>query len=650
MTELIWNGKYKTTGDTERHAGPTRVVLPFQAVETVNESAADRGRTLELFQRGQLPDWRNRLIWGDTKVVLPSLLPEFGGKVNLVYIDPPFATETDFSVKTEIPETRTEVLKAPSVLEQKAYRDIWGNGLDSYLQWFSDTATLLRELLHDDGKLFVHCDWRVNSYIRVILDDIFGRESFRNEIIWRRAPNLGRQAAARQLGRVVDTIYVYSKKADSPFRGIVPITSQALALTTEGKPKGATWDEERKLYFTTAPRGDYTDQSIAKLRETGRIHESSKGKLFIKYFLRQGDDNKWYKDQPVDTLWDDPDVCPLRHCPKDESVNYPTQKPEGLLRRIITWSTRANDLVLDCFCGSGTSTVVAERLGRRWIAVDLGRFAIHTTRKRLLSVSGLKPFVVQNLGKYERQVWVGSTFDSTELQQARDAAYRSFILQLYGANDLSGHCWIHGRKGGRFVHVGSVDAPVNEQDVVAIAQEIRTVAGGQLGTTKLVVDVLGWDFSFGLTESARKTSLTSGVDVHLRRIPRDVLDKRAVERRDIKPSDFFELRMLDANASVERRCITIELADFIIPSEDLPSEIRKEIKHWSQWIDYWAIDWNYQDDTFHNEWQSFRSRPNEPLVLRASRDVSSAGSYMIMIKVIDILGNDTSKGITVVVP
>src|SRR6266568_2694096 len=186
MTELTWDGKYKDG----KKQGPVRIALPFQTIETVNESAQDRRRNLELFASGRDTEWRNRLIWGDKKYVLPSLLPEFAGKVHLIYIDPPFDTGANFSFTAAIanhPETETDettyFTKEPSVIEQKAYRDTWGQGLDSYLQWFYETVVALRELLAEDGSMYVHLDWHVAHYAKAVLDEIFGQNHCQNEII-----------------------------------------------------------------------------------------------------------------------------------------------------------------------------------------------------------------------------------------------------------------------------------------------------------------------------------------------------------------------------------------------------------------------------------------------------------------------------------
>src|SRR5579859_6717147 len=182
MTELMWDGKYKDG----KKVGPVRIQLPFQAVETVNESTHQRQMMLDLFTSGQPTEWRNRLIWGDKKYVLPSLLPEFASKVNLIYIDPPFATGADFSFTAAIPESGESFTKEPSIIEQKAYRDTWGHNLDSYLQWFYEAIVLLRELLAEDGSIYVHLDWHVGHYAKAVLDEVFGYENIESQVIWQR--------------------------------------------------------------------------------------------------------------------------------------------------------------------------------------------------------------------------------------------------------------------------------------------------------------------------------------------------------------------------------------------------------------------------------------------------------------------------------
>ena len=219
------------------------------------------------------------------------------------------------------------------------------------------------------------------------------------------------------------------------------------------------------------------------------------------------------------------------HNQSHELLNYPTQKPEAYSSALLKASSNEGDLVLDCFCGSGTTAAVAEKLNRRWIACDLGRFAIHTTRKRLLGIPGVKPFIVQNLGKYERQQWQVAEFpsngkDRLAEQKEREAAYRKFILELYHATPVSGHVWLHGVKGGRMVHVAAVDAPVTRADVNAIAAEVWKASGkGPNSPQKPAVDVLGWEFALDMNETAKQVAAEARVDAAFKKIPREVLEK-----------------------------------------------------------------------------------------------------------------------------
>jgi adenine specific DNA methylase Mod len=212
MTELIWDGKYK---DGKKIA-PIRIALPYQKIETVNESIQDRQTALDMYAQGRPAEWRNRLIWGDKKYVLPSLLPEFAGKVNLIYIDPPFNVGADFSFTATIPDNpdteedeTTDFIKQPSAIEQKAYRDTWGKGLDSYLQWFYETVTLLRDFLTEDGSIYVHLDYHIGHYAKAVMDEVFGENSFMNEIVWKRSlPHND----PKKYGSIHDVILYYVKR------------------------------------------------------------------------------------------------------------------------------------------------------------------------------------------------------------------------------------------------------------------------------------------------------------------------------------------------------------------------------------------------------------------------------------------------------
>jgi DNA modification methylase len=612
--------------------------LPFQTVETVNESAEDRARNLDLFGGGRDSDWRNRLIWGDKKYVLPSLLAEFAGQVDMIYIDPPFNTGGDFSFTATVPDDpgsegdeSATFVKEPSVIEQKAYRDTWGRGLDSYLKWFYDTAVLLRELLSDTGSIYVHLDSNVGHYAKAVLDEVFGADRFLAEIVWLRTSSTGSsKAISRKFPSNHDVIFFYTKTPTYTYN------RQYKAYTEEYLTRFKYDDGDGRGLYRISDLNTYSAATLERLKQENRLLYPKKpgANYSYKRYLNET------QGTVIDDVWTDINfVNPMAL----ENINYPTQKPEALVERIMKASSNEGDLVLDCFCGSGTTAAVAHKLGRRWITCDLGRFSIHTTRKRLLGVPGVKPFVVQNLGKYERQTWQVAEFGEGAEQKLR--AYREFILQLYHAQPLSGHVWLHGLKQGRMVHVGGVEAPVSVGDVAQIAAEFRRAIGtGANAPKQNRVDVLGWDFAFELNEVAKQHAAQAGIDVRFIRIPREVLEKKAVEQGDIR---FFELAALEVDVKTTGLSVALELKDFIIPLDDVPEEVQSAVTHWEQWIDYWAVDWDYCGDTFHNQWQSYRTRKDKALQRRISHRYEQPGTYQVIVKVIDILGNDTTKTLAV---
>ena len=312
-------------------------------------------------------------------------------------------------------------------------------------------------------------------------------------------------------------------------------------------------------------------------------------------------------------------------------------------------SSNEGDLVLDCFGGSGTTAATAEKNNRRWITCDLGRFAIHTTRKRLLGIDNVKPFIVQNLGKNERQQWMNAEFENPEDRLVQEKTYKHFIIELYHAKPLDGYIWLHGAKAGRMIHVGSVEAPVTVEDIKSSIKEFWKLVGKEKDAKTNGIDFLGWDFAFDVNETAKQFAAENKVNVSFKKIPREVLEKKAVEQGDIK---FYELASLvikttPRQAMGDKKKATVSLDNFIIPPDDVPEEVQGKITHWSQWIDYWAIDWNYKDDTFHNEWQSYRTKQNPKIELTAVHLYEKTGKYIVLVKVIDILGNDTTKAITI---
>jgi hypothetical protein len=625
---LEWDGK------------PTRVerlALPFQLVETINESRATRERdTGALFgvaadtDRAAAP--RNQLIWGDNKLVMSSLLSEYAGQVKLVYIDPPFATGADFSIKLKVGDE--ELVKQPSILEEHAYRDTWGAGYDSYLTMMYERLVLLHELLADNGTIYVHCDWRANSLLRLVLDEIFGPERLVNEVIWRRAFG---HSDSKRMGSIHDTILVYSKFADriwnpqlrpadpeyietffDEFDAERGERYQRLSLSAGGL-SGGGYDYEYKGVRTL---WRCPIETLRKHDAEGRLHWPKKagGVPRLKKYESE------HEGVPLQDIWTD--ISKI-HNQSAELVGYATQKPEALLQRIIEMSSNEGDLVADFFCGSGTTGVVAEKLGRRWLMADLGRLAIHTTHKRLLNVPDCKPFDIKNLGAYERQRWQVTT--------GNDAlrAYLDTILAFYRAEPLEGFAHLHGRKAGRMVHVGATDAPVTIDETEEVMDEMAD-------NGIEACDLLGWEWEMGLHDTITEMARRRGLDLRPRQIPREVMERQVTEADAVR---FFELAHVDLDVRRQGHEAAVVLKDFLIPSEELiPRKVRDQISLWSDLIDYWSVDFDFSDEVFHNQWQAYRTRDQPSLATQSDwHEYPGPGRYAIVVKIIDIFGNDTTK-------
>ena len=682
----------------------TRAVLPFHHIEHIDEPRREvqaTGTNFSMFdQKGrQRSGWHNKLIWGDNKLILSSLAHgplrrriEAEGGLKLVYIDPPFAVGADFSHQIEIGgESAT---KTQTVLEEIAYRDTWQRGISSYLSMMYERLKLIYSLLAEDGSIYVHCDWRVSSHMRILLDSVFGAQNFYNEIVWQRSTTVGSsKAIANRFPTLSDHLFYYTKDADNYI-----FNKQYTPPSEKYKARFNNEDTYGKYYWNTL--ASYSQDTYDRLEKENKVRWSDGAKYpQYKTYLHE------LKGNVLSNVWTDINMLnPMAQ----ERQGYPTQKPEALLKRIIKASSKEGDLVADFFCGSGTTAAVAEKLNRKWIATDLGRFAIHTTRKRLIGVQrelkekgdDFRAFELLNLGKYERQFFLQSL--SEEQRRSKNQAYLGLILEAYKAEPLEGAPELHGTKGGRVVHVGPLDVPVTEPRVVeAVKSCVR------LGYTQL--DVLGFEFEQGLSprviqEAAKRDS----VRIRLRYIPKDVFDARAVKKGQVKFYDVSYLRAVADLAPVPNPApaaappkalaqVTVTLADFVTnyTQEDLETveaglkkgksqvimdggqivKLSKDkrgvqnrellTENWYDWIDYWSVDFDYdskkelirlQDDggeeeerwtgnyIFENEWQSFRTRQDRSLeFITSPRFYVSPGKYRIMVKVVDILGVDTSQ-------
>ena len=707
--ELVWNGKT---------AEVCNVVLPFQVIEQVDEPRSEKELKLQtgLFdsQTGrQIKGWNNKLIWGDNKLILSSLKNgplreeiEAQGGIKLIYIDPPFDVGADFSMDIEIGgETLT---KKPGILEELAYRDTWGKGADSFIAMIYERLVLMRDLLAEDGSIYVHCDWRVSSFIRQVMDEVFGR--FIAEIAWKklRSP----KSQSNHFSNIKDSIFIYTVSESYIFNPqFVPKDKKLLETHYRHTETGRRYNLDNFTQNGPGPARDFggtvlepppgkhwiwSQERIDEGMEKGLIVFSKTGVPYVKRFF---DDTEGTR---VGDIWDD--INPVNQVAK-ERVDYPTQKPETLLERIIKASSNEGDIVCDFFTGSGTTLAVAEKLNRKWIGSDLGKFAIHTTRKRLIGVQrqlkkedrSWRAFEILNLGKYERQHYIGVNLSLREEEkqkqlEAKEKDFLNLILHAYRAEAVNQFHTFQGKKAGRLVSVGPVNLPVTRLFVEEIILECR-----QKHITK--VDVLGFEFEMGLFPTIVDEAKAKGIDLAMKYIPRDVFDKRAVEKNQVV---FHDVSFIEVKPHVKKKSIAIELTDFSVfysqdsqeadeklkngkskvivdkgqvtkTSKDKKGIVTREIltKHWTDWIDYWSVDFDFEskreivrvkneesgeteevwtgDFVFENEWQSFRTKKDRSIELTSVFHECQPSRRKIAVKVVDIFGNDTMKVIEVMI-
>ncbi len=626
-TELVWPGKYNEDGTLKE---VPRVSLPFQVIETVNESRGTReaqktkgvglfdvydGKEGDTFEDG----WRNKLIWGDNLLVMGSLLEKFAGKVDLIYIDPPFATGADFSFTTQVGETGQELVKEQSAIEEKAYRDTWGAGTTSFLQMMRPRLAVMRDLLSESGAVYVHCDHRASHLIRSVIDDVFGGDNFLNHLVWMFST---RSSIKSTWKRSHHDIFLFQKKDAPVFNWDDEMVLEPLSEATIKKYR---YEDENGRYRLSGR--NIKGSPIRSAKDVDPSYEETHPEWVVRDYLREG------------KVAGDCFFIDIENQSSAIRTGYPTQKPEELLYKLVSASSRRDSLVADFFCGSGTTLAVAEKLGRRWIGCDLGRWAIHVTRKRMLGIEDCKPFEVLNLGKYERQYWQGVTFGDVKTKSLTEKAlyeYLAFVLKLYGAQPVAGMAHLHGKKGKALVHIGAVDAPVTISEIDSAVDECVSLKQSEL-------HVLGWEWEMGLYDLVVEASKKKGVKLLLLQIPREVMEQQAAAKGDVR---FFELAYLEAEIK-QTKMLTVQvvLEDFVIPNTELiPEEVRDKVKKWSDYIDYWAVDWDFRSDTFMQGWVAFRTRKERKLSLTSDAHAyEKPGKYRILVKVIDIFGNDTSQ-------
>lgn len=702
--ELVWNGKTRDVCTT---------VLPFQTLEHIDEPRKETKTQGDLFDsRGrQTKGWSNKLIWGDNKLILSSLKAgplrqqiEDAGGLKLIYIDPPFDVGADFSMDIEIGGATFH--KEPNLLEQIAYRDTWGRGADSFISMLYERLILMRDLLAENGSIYVHCDWRLNHAVKLVMAEVFGN-TMQSEIVWPRTTNTGSsKAIATKFSFDTDTILYFTKSANR------------FTFNKLFRPYTEEYIKHYFIHDDNDGKGRYQLQALATY-SAARFEELTAANRLVKGKGELWRYKDYLKDKPgiaVNNLWDD----------VKEKEGYPTQKPEALLERIIRASTNVGDLVADFFVGSGTTSAVAEKLGRRWIVSDLGKFGVHTTRKRLIAVQrqlkaaerDFRPFEVLNLGRYERQAYlnIGGRLTAEQREEALAQKEREFldlILRAYKASPLVTESaaqdgFFHGARSGRLVVIGPINLPVGRLFVEEVITECR-----KRGASR--VDILAFEFEMGLFPAVLEEARSKGIDLSPKYIPAEVFDKRAVDKGQVFFHDISFVEAMPRYDKKNKLAVSIELSDFsvyytqgageaaiaalkegksdviceqgqlykISKSKDGVVNRERLTKLWTDWVDYWAVDFDYLQRKeiikvpvgtgmggvaslegfeppqgelklpefeerwtggyiFENEWQSFRTRQNRDLeLMTALHTYDRPGRYTVAVKVIDIFGNDT---------
>ena len=560
-------------------------------------------------------EWMNRLIYGDNLLAMQALLagdaqtglPSLRGKVDLIYIDPPFDSKADYRTKISLPGT--DIQQKPTVIEQFAYADTWEQGTISYLRMLYPRLVLIRELLTEKGCVYVHIDWHVGHYVKLLLDEIFGKQNFINEIVW---CYTGASQARSCFIRKHDIILLYRRGESHLFNWqnvLIPYSEETVARTGRGAGDSGLYSENAE------------DKHKNRLAKGGKIPED----WWIDIYRLQGNGL--------------------------EKVNYATQKPEALLERIIKASSNEGDLVCDFFGGSGTTAAVAERLGRRWITCDIGKPASLVMRKRFIDQE-VKPFLYQSIGDYQKEAFR----NNKRYKHVGDLS--QVVLGLYGAlpftpeqtNDRNfGYI-----KGTRTLVM--VDSPNRLTTAATIRKAVEAKASLLGGDWEKVV-VLGWNFAFDISQAIQKYE-SSKVEVLV--IPPDLLDKLAkkgykklIDDRSVRFSSlqYLVAKPLVVTSAGENDEIDVELENYVllspdnIPLDDKDKEKLQQVLERDplSLIEYWSIDPDYDGVTFRSTWQDYRENienDNDPLhcVYKTRLRVPRKAHRQVCIKAVDVFG------------
>lgn len=583
-------------------------------------------------------EWLNRLIYGDNLLAMQALLagdpstgmPSMRGKIDLIYIDPPFDSKADYRTKIHLPSVDIEAM--PTVIEQHAYSDTWKNGTVSYLEMMVPRLILMRELLAEDGCIYVHCDWHVGHYVKIIMDEIFGKENFLNNLVWCYKT---RQFSKRYWNRKHDDIFFYKKGGENyVFNWNEEGVLEPYAENTIKKFKL----KDENGYYRLCGRG-LAGSPIRSAKDVDPKWEETHPHLVVRNYLGKG-------YAPSDYLMID-----IVNQVANERTEYGTQKPEELIKKLVLASSKEGSLVADFFAGSGTTGAIAEKLGRKWIMSDLGKPACMVMRKRLIDQDA-KPFLYQSIGDYQKEQFGKSAF-----RTIGDLAH--VVINLYGALPFPTQEGIPNNLGydKRTKTLVFVDSPskMTGYNTLKKAQELRASFMG--GWDKVVV--LGWNFQ---SDIGKVMDNLKDDKLEVLVIPPDLLDQlksKASYAKLIKSGtvrfsslQYLTIKPVKAILGEENDVIEVELDNYtllspdVLPLDQKNKEKLEEImgKDPLSLIEYWSIDPDYDGETFRSKWQDYRQNTendSDPyrVIKKAKLEVPKVnGKRKICVKAVDVFG------------
>ena len=533
-------------------------------------------------------NWANLLLHGDNKEVLSSLLVNgFRGKIDLIYIDPPFASGANYVRKVALRGHKDKILEGEglTVLEEKQYEDIWAN--DTYLQYMYERLILMRELLSDQGSIYLHCDWRKSHHLRFLMDEVFGADNFLNEIVWF-YPNSGLKAKSRKFHQIHDVLFRFSKQS----RGI--------------------WNEQREPFED----GQIKKQPLRKFNSITKkadVVYDENGK--IEYIEKT--------DKLVDSVWRIP-MLNIGH----ELLGYPTQKPEALLERIIKASSHSDSIVLDCFCGSGTAAAVAERLGRRWIMADMNRGAIQTTSKRLQSLLQKDP--QHNMHQSGAKVYGFATYRVNNYDFRDQNALKEIIISKYGIEPTRSDRFFNGMRNGALVKIIELNRPLSVQDLQAVDEELKNRPDEARHVTLIGNGIE----SSACTERDRRKRVSPINSIELIDAQKHQLVVFSPAQAEIsfeKQGDKMHIRIIDYISPTVLQRLAIDRTLF-----------NEQIGDFRAQIDCISIDSDYNGEVFRVTQDDIPSSKGD--FIKGSYEIALPQSNaQVAIKIVDVLGEEVLK-------